>query len=104
MRLIDADRLKDKLVSLRDYRQVCEIINNAPTVEYPFYQEAYQSGYEEGRKDSERPQGKWIWDSDFIAFGNPYGAYRCSYCDGHSSDKYPYCFWCGADMRTEVKE
>lgn len=35
MRLIDADRLKDKLVGLRDYRQVCEIIDNAPTVEMP---------------------------------------------------------------------
>lgn len=50
-------------------------------------------------KALERPHGEWIWDSDFFAFGNPYGTYRCSCCGGHSSDKYPYCFWCGADMR-----
>ena len=31
-----------------------EVIDNAPTVEYPFYQEAYQTGYEEGK--NERPQ------------------------------------------------
>lgn len=27
---------------------IIELIDNAPTVEYPFYQEAYQTGYEEG--------------------------------------------------------
>ena len=32
MRLIDADRIKDKLVGFRDYRQVCKIIDNAPSV------------------------------------------------------------------------
>jgi len=35
-----------------------KIIDNAPTVEYPFYQEAYQTGYEEGK--NERPQGEWV--------------------------------------------
>lgn len=34
--------------------------DKAPTVEYPFYREAYQSGYEEGK--NERPQGEWITD------------------------------------------
>lgn len=33
MRLIDADSLKDKLVSLNDYKKVCEIIDNAPAVD-----------------------------------------------------------------------
>ena len=28
--------------------KIIDLINNAPTVEYPFYQEAYQTGYEEG--------------------------------------------------------
>ena len=33
-------------------------IDNAPTVEYPFYAEAYQTGFEEGK--NERPKGEWI--------------------------------------------
>ncbi len=28
--------------------------------EYPFYAEAYQTGYEEAKKEFERPQGDWI--------------------------------------------
>lgn len=34
------------------------IIDNAPTVEYPFYQEAYQTGYEEGK--NEKSQGEFV--------------------------------------------
>lgn len=33
-----------------------DLIDNAPAVDYPFYQEAYQTGYEEGK--NARPQGK----------------------------------------------
>ena len=33
-------------------------IDNAPAVEYPFYQEAYQTGYEEGKDAS--PKCEWI--------------------------------------------
>lgn len=50
-----------------------------------------------------RPHGKWEFDSEHTEFGNPYGTYKCSRCGGHSSDKYPYCFWCGADMRGKEK-
>ena len=49
--------------------QVFMAIDNAPTVEYPFYQEAYQTGYEEGK--NEKPQGKWLFKN---------GKYRCSHC------------------------
>ena len=35
-----------------------EEIDNAPTVEYPFYREAYQTGYEEGK--NEKPQDRWV--------------------------------------------
>lgn len=63
-------------------------VKNAPTVEYPFYQEAYQTGYEEGK--NERPQGKWIIEHDWV---------HCFPC-GHEQN-YPsnYCPNCGADMR-----
>ena len=30
------------------FAQIMHDIDNAPAVEYPFYQEAYQTGYEEG--------------------------------------------------------
>lgn len=64
MRLIDADALKKALHNFFDGKVIDEptyilrdvfcYIDNAPTVEYPFYQEAYQTGYEEGK--NERPQ------------------------------------------------
>lgn len=48
------------------------------------------------------PLGKWVFDSEFTELGNPYGTYKCDKCGGHSSNKYPFCFWCGADMREEA--
>ena len=64
MRLIDADKLKETIKSPETFttipvkKHMCKIIDNSPTAEYPFYQEAYQTGYEEGK--NERPEGKWI--------------------------------------------
>ena len=62
MRLIDADILKRKFRNVNEgmfqLSRVYELIDNTPTVEYPFYQEAYQTGYEEGK--NERSQGEWI--------------------------------------------
>ena len=49
----------------------------------------------------DRQEGKWEFDSEYTEFGNPYGTYKCDKCGGHSSNKYPFCFWCGADMRKE---
>ena len=59
MKLIDADALKEKLnevfetVEVVTFNDIIAIIDNATTIEYPFYQEAFQSGYEEGK--NERP-------------------------------------------------
>lgn len=62
MRLIDADTLKEEVKTLfcpDGYKiMMLQRIDNAPTVEYPFYQEAYQTGYEEGK--NERPQGEFV--------------------------------------------
>ena len=60
--LISREALKTALANntlIRDFNLqfdgiIGEIIDNAPTVEYPFYQEAYQTGYEEGK--NARPQ------------------------------------------------
>jgi hypothetical protein len=113
MRLGDLDALKFSKVAevngVLTHVLTAEDINNAPTVEYPFYQEAYQSGYEEGYlkgvkvgKEYERPQGEWIFDREFTEFGNPYGTYRCSVCGGHSSNKYSFCKDCGASMKPKT--
>ncbi len=63
MRRIDADELKKALDEQMNFEENCrdsvfDIIDNAPTVECPFYAEAYQTGYEEGK--NERPEGEWI--------------------------------------------
>lgn len=44
--------------SSKGLEDAIDVIDNAPAVEYPFYQEAYQTGFEEGK--NERPQGEWI--------------------------------------------
>ena len=59
--LISREALKKKLQARHDNGEedfdkgynigietAIDLIDNAPTVEYPFYQEAYQTGYEEG--------------------------------------------------------
>lgn len=66
MRLIDADALikafNEAQVEFDEYYKglgkAKVITDNVPTVEYPFYSEAYQTGYEEGK--NERPQGDSI--------------------------------------------
>lgn len=70
-----------------------------PEVEYPFYQEAYQTGYEEGRKDFERPKGKWIY-KEFDAESGISRSYWCSNC-GEPKSQWcdDFCQRCGADMR-----
>lgn len=114
MRTIDADGLKKQIMSPETWstmgvkRHMCKIIDNAPTVEPTFgvFREMLCSECEKNCTEckEKRPQGKWIFDSEFTEFGNPYGTYKCDKCGGHSSNKYPFCFWCGSDMRTEVKE
>lgn len=51
-----------------------------------------------------KQEGEWIFDSEYTEFGNPYGIYRCNKCGGHSSNKYPFCFWCGAEMKRSEEE
>lgn len=81
---------------MRDYMN--RLIDNAPTADKG-YTEGHIDGVLQGEKLYARPQGKWIFDSEYTKIGNPYGTYKCSLCGGHSSNKYPYCFWCGAEMK-----
>ena len=51
------EEIKIRAEATRDFiGEVIMTIDYAPTVEYPFYAEAYQTGYEEGK--NERPQGE----------------------------------------------
>ena len=57
VRPIDANALKEAIRKLPEWygddsyysgiNDVSRLIDLAPTIEYPFYQEAYQTGYEE---------------------------------------------------------
>lgn len=52
-RLIDADKLYPDCVTKKGTLAISQNqIANAPTVEYPFYAEAYQTGYEEGKNET----------------------------------------------------
>lgn len=58
-----------------------------------FYANGYKKGYEDAKKEFERPQGEWIEDSGNIA---------CSHC--HTIWLYfrtDFCPHCGADMRVK---
>lgn len=114
MRLIDADALKNlpfERMIHTDFGETAipiEEIDNAPTVEYPFYQEAYQTGYEEGHIDGvlqgeklyARPQGEWIpCYVNFTDGSKPLFAYcKCSLCNKQATGVYKFCPNCGAEM------
>jgi len=110
-RLINADELKNTIVNIcgkcsnniTEYDEnhipngncaiwhILNIIDNAPTEEYPFYQEAYQTGYDEGK--NERQPGEWTNTSPYDDKG------ECSLCCYLSKKYYKFCPNCGADMR-----
>ena len=89
-RLIDANALKEEVNKKQVVGRfnVLNLIDSAPTVEYPFYAEAYQTGCEEGKND--RPKGHWI--------RRPQGHYVCSLCE-KGMYKSDFCPSCGAKMK-----
>lgn len=93
MKLIDADNFKKRLDNMQYvYLQSCyQDVIDAIDCEVTYFKEEHP--------EIQISQGEWIFDSKFTEFGNPYGTYKCDKCGGHSSNKYPFCFWCGADMR-----
>lgn len=126
-RLIDADALADKVADLytegeeateadKVVNDVIDLIDNAPTVEYP-EQITVECDTEEDKQkllsalrnvklkaivEDERPQGEWKDDKEYSYLAN------CSNCgyqmDTHEEHGYfNYCPNCGADMRKEAE-
>lgn len=84
------------------------LIDNMPSVEQEVYMHGedydfFIRGYKEGRKAFERPKGEWIQatDEDGIEI---YRKILCSRCNKASVERFPFCHWCGADMRKGGKE
>lgn len=112
MRLIDADEIK-KIISksvseysgeyttdmINMWGLFTQIIDNAPTVIPEDFMNSYEEGYERGRKEFERPTGKWIWDG--------YQSLYCTACKEHiycpENPDIPaetrFCPNCGAKMK-----
>lgn len=87
MRRIDADYIREKIWEAYQDNRICtalDIIDNAPTVE--------------------QPTGEWIFDSDNIMFGNPYGSYKCTNCNSWTGWVTHFCSNCGAKMEGGEEE
>lgn len=115
MRLIDADKLikwADDSVSqyggtystdmLNMFGLFKHIIDNAPTVcgNNPKWCESCIS---KGKCQATRPQGKWIWQTDFDGFTY----WKCSNCNKKNEMQlFDFCPNCGAEMvgGSEVKK
>ena len=69
---------------------ICNIIDNAPTVEVTDYDTGYQDGLEDGLNDI-RPQGEWIFVSR--------NCWKCPYCQELTNEGKNFCPNCGAKMK-----
>lgn len=61
-------------------------------------EQAYSRGYEDAKKQFERPHGEWVLDKEFSFIFN---MYECSKCRFNGSKRWHFCPQCGADMREE---
>lgn len=111
MRLIDADALKEKLTELKQnkltpsWSVALNLIDNAPTVEDHSRELVQKSlelgrnvGFFEGKTESKRPQGEWIYTPNIIGLSE-YEGITCSICGDDSIGDFNFCPNCGADMR-----
>lgn len=102
--LTDAIRNRRTYLSYEDAKDIIDLIDNAPTVEYTF-EEAFQKTVCEQRLYCPaRPQGEWIYDE---LLNN----WKCSECGetpktiGYAGntdfmkEHFKFCNHCGADMR-----
>lgn len=124
MRLIDADALRELVRSksndpedLWDTMGVLNAINNTPTVvqvlsldniteeDIEKFKTMWQRANNKGLPTiyEDRPSGEWILrDVNYDDGGNNrYECSECHYADIHSgSTEVPYCWHCGAEMKS----
>lgn len=112
MRLIDADRFKENILSgLYIYCQenkedIAKAIDDEPTIKtfsLADIEEQYRKGLKKGLSEweTERPQGKWIIIDKYS------DDYKCSVCNSYPLERgdYPelskFCPACGAKMKIQ---
>lgn len=101
MRLINADKLKEEINSwgMNDYEpsDFVDAIDEAPTIEPTFglFKEMLCGTCQAYMKivEPERPYGKWIKNET-----RP-NEFQCDNCGNYDLGYFPFCHWCGADMR-----
>ena len=104
----DMDKVEQLTVSDKRWiKYLNDIIDNAPTVEPEIYINAadydvLHEGYKQGKKDFERPQGKWEKEELQISIDYSQTVYYCSECHSEKWLKtFNYCPNCGAQMEGE---
>lgn len=105
MRLIDADKFKENILSglyvfcQENKDDIARAIDDEPAVDKDRYSEGYAQGYVDGHTSASNVSGTWIYKEY---------SYYCSNCNRNALDQedYPYlsayCPFCGAEM--EIKE
>ena len=76
-----------------------------------FYANGYKKGYEDAKKEFERPQGEWVLQTyERFDNGNELYKYYCDKCGYREEHAYSdsklsnFCPNCGADMRKGEEE
>lgn len=96
--LTDAIRNRRTYLSYEDAKDVIDLIDNAPAVEYTFEEAFQQTVCEQRLYCSARPKGEWLPDA---------GGYQCNKCFNHALEingieiRSNFCPNCGTDMRGE---
>lgn len=115
--LISRSALKEEFAKHEDRKGYLigdweDFIDNAPPVPLPEFKEGYKQAIIDGKTNFYRSQGEWI-NEHWIDIG--YKTAVCSCCGersrliahdtgfGNEYEGYPFCPWCGADMRKEAE-
>lgn len=61
-----------------------------------FYANGYKKGYEDAKKEFERPQGEWFWLGDS---SDPNHRWSCNKCGRGVKEEENFCPNCGIRMQ-----
>ena len=81
-------------------KTVFETIDNVPTVEAYTHEQVKELVDLNKKLSEERPQGKWVTVKQDTILGTFEVKNKvCDQCNHATKYEYPFCPWCGADMR-----